>query len=144
MMKTADFGNLHDHAHLRSLDWPPIWRVLLERKVSSRRVIVREVARQDAAQMAVAQDEDVIEALAPDRTDEPFREGILPGATRGREDFLDVHAPDSASELFAVDLVTIAQEIRGRRVVWEGVHDLRAVQWAVGCSVTLKWTTRRR
>jgi dihydropyrimidinase len=49
MMKTADFGNLHDHAHLRSLDWPPIWRILLEREVNSRRVIVREVARQDPA-----------------------------------------------------------------------------------------------
>jgi hypothetical protein len=35
-----------------------------------------------------------------------------------------VHAPDSASELFAVDLVTIAQEIRGRSVVREGVYDL--------------------
>jgi hypothetical protein len=79
MMKTADFGNLHDHAHLRSLDWPPIWRILLEREVSSRRVIVREVARQEPAQMAFAQDEDVIEALAPDRADEPFREGVRIG-----------------------------------------------------------------
>jgi Integrase core domain len=38
MMKTADFGNLHDRAHLRPLDWPPIRRILLEREVSSRPV----------------------------------------------------------------------------------------------------------
>ena len=61
MMKTADFGNLHDRAHLRRLDWPPMRRILLEREVSSRPVIVREVARQDTAQVAFAQDEDVIE-----------------------------------------------------------------------------------
>jgi hypothetical protein len=80
MMKIADFGNLHDHTHLRRLDWPPMRRILLEREVSSRRVIVREVARQDAAQVAFAQHEDVIQALAPDRADEPFREGVLPRA----------------------------------------------------------------
>ena len=29
-MKTADFGNLHDRAHLRPLDWPPIRGVVRE------------------------------------------------------------------------------------------------------------------
>jgi hypothetical protein len=32
---TADFRNLHDRAHLRPLDWPPIRRILLEREVSA-------------------------------------------------------------------------------------------------------------
>jgi len=51
----------------------------------------------------------------------------------------------SVAKLLAVDLVTVAQEIGGRAessgkastICW-------AVQWAVGCSVTLKWMTRRR
>ena len=34
------------------------------------------------------------------------------------------HALHSVAKLLAVDLVTVAQEIGGRGVVWEGVHDL--------------------
>ena len=74
--------------------------------------------------MAFAENQNVIQTLAPDRADEPLREGILPRAVRGREDFLDPHAFHSVPKLRAVDLVTVAQEIRGRGVVREGVDEL--------------------
>jgi len=77
----------------------------------------------------------VIQILAPDRADEPLREGILPRAVRRREDFLDPHALHSVPKLFAADLVTVAQEIGGRGVVREGVHDLLggpAGGWVLG------------
>jgi hypothetical protein len=48
--------------------------------VGPRAVVVREVPGQDVAQVALAQDEDVIETLSPYRADEPFRERILPRA----------------------------------------------------------------
>ena len=44
MMEAADFGNLDNHAEFRRLDWPPVGRILVERKVSASSVIVREVA----------------------------------------------------------------------------------------------------
>jgi hypothetical protein len=66
MMQATDFRNLHDRAHLRPLDWPPIRRILLEREVSSCSVIVREIAGQDAAQVRFTKDEDMIQTLAPD------------------------------------------------------------------------------
>ena len=66
----------------------------------------------------------MIQAFAPDRADEPFHERILSGAVRRRNDFLDLHALHSVPKLVAVDVVTIAQEIRRRGVVREGVHDL--------------------
>jgi len=47
--------------------------------VGSGVVVVREVASQDVTQVALAQDEDMVETLAPDRADEPLREGVLPG-----------------------------------------------------------------
>ena len=76
-------------------------------------------------QVAFAEDENVIETLAPDRADEPFHERILPGAVRRRNDFLDLHALHSVPKLVAVDVVTIAEETGRRRgVVREGVHDL--------------------
>ena len=68
MMKTPDFGKRHDPARLRPLDSPPIRRILLEREVGSRPVIVREVERQDAAQVAFAQDEDMVQTFAEDQT----------------------------------------------------------------------------
>jgi len=49
------------------------------------------------------------------------------------------------AERLAVDLVAIPEEIGWRGVFGEGVHDLLGrPECAVGCSVTLKWTMRRR
>jgi hypothetical protein len=74
--------------------------------------------------VAFAKNQNVIQTLAPDRADEPLREGILPRAMRRGDDFLDPHALHAVPKLLAVDLVTVAQEIGGCGVVREGVHDL--------------------
>jgi hypothetical protein len=71
-----------------------------------------------------AQHENVIQALAPDRADEPLRDGILPRTVRCREDFCDAHALHSVRELLAVDAVAIAEEIGRRGVVREALPDL--------------------
>src|SRR5216684_3363764 len=99
MMQATDFGNRDDRAQSRRLKWPPVESVLVERQMRASPVIVREVAGQDPAQVRFAEDENVIQTLAPDRADEPLREGILPRAVRGRENFLDPHAFHSAPEL---------------------------------------------
>src|SRR5438093_6221083 len=124
VMQATDFGNLHDPARLGELDGPDVRRILVEREVRGGAVRGGEVAGQDAAQVAFAENQNVIQTLAPDRADEPLREGILPRAVRRREDFLDPHALHAVPKLLAVDLVTVAQEIGGRGVVREGVHDL--------------------
>jgi hypothetical protein len=123
-MQATDFGNLHDPARLGELDGPDVRRILVEREMRASPVIVGEVAGQDAAQVAFAENQNVIQTLAPDRADEPLREGILPRAVRGREDFLDPQALHSVPKLFAVDLVAVAQEIGGHGVVRKGIHDL--------------------
>jgi hypothetical protein len=43
---------------------------------------------------------------------------------RGRENLLDPHAFHAVSKWLNIDLVTITQEIGGRGLVREGVHDL--------------------
>ena len=58
--------------------------------------------------MSLAEDENVIQTLAPDRTDQALRERVLPGAVWRREDFVDLHALHSVPKLLAIDLVTIA------------------------------------
>src|SRR2546428_427012 len=122
MMQAADLGNRDDRAQSRRLNWPPVGCVLVEREMSASPVIVREVAGQDAAQVAFAEDKNVIETLAPDRADEPFHERILPGALRRRNDFLDLHSLHSVPKLVAVDVVTIANELGRPAVARESVH----------------------
>src|SRR5881397_166308 len=80
MVEATDFANRDDLAEFRPLNWAAVGRILVEREVSTRPVVVREVASQGAAQVPFAKDEDVIQTLAPDGADEPLREGILPGA----------------------------------------------------------------
>jgi hypothetical protein len=79
MMQATDFGNLHDPARVRELDGSEVWRIFVEREMRASPVIVRKVAGQDAAQMRFAEDQNVIQALASDRADEPLRERVLPG-----------------------------------------------------------------
>ncbi len=74
--------------------------------------------------MPLAENDDMVQALAAHRADEALREGILPRAVRGREDFLDPHALHAEPKLLAVDLVAVAEEIGRCGVVREGVHDL--------------------
>jgi hypothetical protein len=53
MMQVTNFGNLDHHATLRPLDWPSVGCIFVERQVSARPGIVREVAGQEAAQVAL-------------------------------------------------------------------------------------------
>ena len=124
MMQATNFGNLHDLTHLWPLDRPHIRRVLLERQVSSCPVVVHDVAGQDAAQMAFAKDEDMIQTLAPDRVDEPLHERILPWAVRRGPHFPDPQALHSVPERVTIHAVTIAEEIGGNGVVGERLNEL--------------------
>src|SRR3989441_8519294 len=89
MVEATDFANRDDLAEFRPLNCAAVWRILFEREVSTRPVVVREVASQGAAQVSLAQDEYVIQTLAPDGANEPLREGVLPRAVRRCDDFTD-------------------------------------------------------
>src|SRR6266850_5853715 len=108
MVQATDFGDGNDPAEVPPLNWPAVGCILVEREVSARPVVVREVAGEGAAQVPFAKVEDVIQTLAPDRADEPLREGILPGAVRRREDFTDAHALQPLPQHVTIDAVAIA------------------------------------
>jgi len=72
----------------------------------------------------LAEDEQVIEALAPDRADETFRERVLPRALRRRENLFDGHALYAAPKWLTVDAIAVADEIGRCRLVREGLDDL--------------------
>jgi hypothetical protein len=124
MMQATDFGSLNHPAERRWLDWPSVGCILVEREVSSRLMVVGEVAGQDAVEVALAENEHVTQTLAPDLSDQALGERILPWAVRCREDFLHPQALHAVPKRLAVDLVTIAEEIGRCGVVREGVDDL--------------------
>ena len=124
MMQATDFGDLHELAYLRRLDGPPIRRILLEREMRSCAVVVREVCGQRATQVPFVQDENLIQALAPDRPDEPLRERGLPRAVGCNQHFTDPLALHSAPERVIVDAVAIAEQIGRGGVIREGMDDL--------------------
>jgi hypothetical protein len=80
MVQAADFGKPYDLPRRRELDRPEVRRVLVEREVGARLMVIGEVAGQDAAEVALAENKHVIQALAPDRSDESLRERVLPRA----------------------------------------------------------------
>ena len=124
MVQAADFWNLQDRDRLEAGDRPNIGCVLVEREMGARLMVIGEVPRQDSTQVPFVEDQDMVEALAADRTDQALDEWILPRAVWRREDFLDLHSRHAVAELLAIDLVTVAQEMGGRRVVRERVDDL--------------------
>jgi hypothetical protein len=71
VMQATDFGKLHDLPRHGERDRPEVGCVLVQRKVGARLMVVGEIAGQDAAEVSLAEDEHVIQALAPDRADEP-------------------------------------------------------------------------
>jgi hypothetical protein len=91
--------------------------------------------------MPLVQHDDVVEELAPNRTDEALHEGILPGRVRCGENLGDADALHPSVKLAAVDAVSITEEKSRSFFLREGLDDCCAVQAAVGESVTLKCTT---
>jgi len=124
MVEATDFTDWHNLPKLRRLDRPSVRRVFGEGEVGAGAMVILEVSGEDVSQVALAQDEDVVETVSPDRADETFREGILPGAAGGREDFLDLHTLHALAEGVPVDRIAIAEEIGGGGVVRDGVDDL--------------------
>ncbi len=78
MMETANLRKGNNFACFGGLDWPWHGTVLTQRKVSARLVIVIQIGSENTPQVPFAQDDDLVKALSPDRSDHPFSEGILP------------------------------------------------------------------
>src|SRR5262249_5206734 len=103
MMQAADFRQLYDPARPGELNRPEVRSVLVQREMGARPVVVREVAGQDAAEVSLAENKHVIQALAPDGTDQALSERVLPRALRRREDLMDPHALHVAPKWLTVD-----------------------------------------
>ena len=84
MVEAAHFRELHDLTHLGRLHGPRLWRVLLEREVRSRTVVVAEVLAENPPQVFLPQHDDVVEALAAYGPDQSLDVRALPRKTGAR------------------------------------------------------------
>src|SRR5262249_22805243 len=107
-----------------AFDRPRVGRVLVEGEVGPHLMVVGEVADQDTAEVSLAEDEHVIQALPPDRADESLHERVLPRALRRGENFLDFHALHAMPKWLTVDAVAVAEEVGRGGLVREGVDKL--------------------
>ncbi len=78
-MQATNFGNFHDPARLGELDGPDVRRILVEREMRASPVIVGEVAGQNAPQVALAENQNVIQTLAPNRAMSRSAKGFCHG-----------------------------------------------------------------
>src|SRR5882762_6042958 len=74
-------------------------------------VIIACVRLQNLTQMHLAQDNDVVHTLTPDRSDQPFGRRVLPGRGWCGRLVPDAHGAQSARDDAAIDPVAIADEV---------------------------------
>src|ERR1700723_4786263 len=100
-------------------------------------IVIVGVGFQDPAQMHLAQDDDVVHTLTPDRSDQPFGKAVLPG--RGWCGRLVPDAPraQSARDDAAIDPVAIADEVARSFIPGKCLRYLTCNPFArwIGCDV---------
>jgi len=111
--------------------------------VRARPVEVRDVLAAHAGQVALAEDEQVIQALAADAPQEALADGVgLRGAVRCAQD-LDTARCRNPRECRPELAVVIADEVARALVKRGGLAQLLGDPGAVGWRVAPTWTTRR-
>ena len=99
-------------------------RILDQGPVSSEFVVVVGILGQDPAQMHFTQDHDMIQALSPDRADQPLRMAILPGRPRRRWSVPNAHGSKTPRYGMAIRGISVPNEVSGRLLPREGLGDL--------------------
>jgi hypothetical protein len=112
------------------LRWSADWSILIECKVLSYAVVICLVIGDQMANMPLPQRHDMIEALASDRSDQPFNMTVLTRRAWGDRPISDAHGSQPAGDRNTIARVTIADEVARRVVPQE-------------CSSTLDATTAR-
>ena len=91
VMKAADDGHRYDAANV--LDRAIDRSFLVDRPMSPQLIIIGGILRQNPAQVHFAQDNYMVDALASDRTDQPFGEAVLSRRARGDGPVTNAHSP---------------------------------------------------
>ena len=78
MMESSDLGERDDLSKISVVDRPPFWRVLLECEMCPGAIVVARVRGEDPAEMPLVENDDVVQALSTQRSNESLRKAVLP------------------------------------------------------------------
>jgi len=78
VVKATDLGQRHDLAHAWWLDRPWLGRILAQREMRARLVIVRKISFQNSMEMALAEDDHMVETFSTYGAHQAFGVRILP------------------------------------------------------------------
>ena len=124
MVQSADLRHDDDPTRARRLDRTRLGAILLERQMGPGTVVIVQVGRQDPPKMALVQDDDVIQAFSPDRSDDSFGVGVLPRRSWRGQDFADVHGSQAIAEGCSIGAIAIPDEVSRGAVPWKRFRDL--------------------
>jgi len=123
-MQSAYLRNGEDSAAFGRFDLALYGRVLLERQVRSCVMIVVEVSSKNSQQVPFIENDELIEALATNRSDESLDVRRLPWRAVRDHDLLDTHVLDALSEELTVDRIPIPDQEPGRLILGKRLDDL--------------------
>ncbi len=118
-MQTAEYGLSNDSPLLRSFNGPGKWSVAIKRLMGARGVVELDVFGEDPKKMGVAENDDLVETIPPDRSDHTFGARILPGRTWCGDHFFDFHVFEAIPEDAPVDAIAITDQVLWCFVEWE-------------------------
>ena len=99
VVQATDLTHGHNWPDIPSLNRWWFWRVLLQRQMRSRSVVVIEIGSKDSPQRAFIEHDHVVETFAPDRSDHSFHISALPWRGWCRENLFYSHFPTCALQL---------------------------------------------
>src|SRR5215471_11228026 len=112
--------------------------------MSSHLVVIAGVALENPAQVRLARHDQMVQAFAANRADEPFDVSVLP--RRARRDWViaDAHRTNAPGVRGAERAVAVAEQMLGCFIPREALGYLTAIHSAVGLLVTATRTSRLR
>src|SRR6184192_3003361 len=120
VMKAAEDGRRYDAAHV--LDGAINRSVLVERPMSPQPYNRWRTSSESG--VSALRNNQMVDALASDRSDQPFGEAVLPRRARGDGLVTDAHCAQSACDGSAVDAIPIADQIARGLIPRECLRDL--------------------
>src|SRR6188472_4384259 len=87
-------------------------RILAQIQVRARVIVIERIRCQHPPQMPFAKDQNMIQAVAPERPDQALNAGVLPGRPRSDRAVPNPHRPDPLSERLPVGAIIVAHQVR--------------------------------
>src|SRR5438874_9935651 len=90
---------------------PTQWRILAQRQVRARLIVIRRIRSKNSPQVLLTEDQHSVQALAAHGADQAFRIAILPRRSRRDRSVADAHGAHAGREDMSVGTVIVAYQV---------------------------------